>query len=692
MSNIFKAPTNNNNNHHEQSFVTRSETSLFSTIEQQPVTTLPAGVTSMEDYVKQRGGNRPIKKVLIANNGMAATKSIMSMRQWAYMELGDERAVQFVAMATPEDLKANAEFIRLADSFVEVPAGKNLNNYANVEVITRIAQEQGVDAVWPGWGHASENPKLPDTLKAMGIKFIGPPAPVMSVLGDKIAANILAQTAKVPSIPWSGSYGGPDNGPLQAELNEEGTIPDEIFEKATCRSVEEAVEAAKQIGYENGIMIKASEGGGGKGIRFVDNEEDLKNAYIQVQNEVIGSPIFLMQLCKNARHLEVQIVGDEHGNAIALNGRDCSTQRRFQKIFEEGPPTIAKKETFKQMELAAQRLTQQIGYVGAGTVEYLYNADTDKYFFLELNPRLQVEHPVTEGVTGVNLPATQLQVAMGIPLYNIPEIRRFYGKTDVYGTSPIDFLEEDYPDINTHVIAARITAENPDEGFKPTSGSIERIKFQSTSSVWGYFSVGANGGIHEFADSQFGHLFAKGATREQARKALILALKEIEVRGEIRTTVEYLVQLLETPAFIENKIDTSWLDGIIREKSVTVEMPEHLTVTSAAIFKAFQHVQDSTEDVKESFRKGQVSVGGIPGINSFNVEVAYKDTKYPFHVERVAPDVYQLKCGDSLIEAQITLTAEGALLATFGGETHRIFGMDEPLGLRLVLDGNTILM
>ncbi|GKY96268.1 hypothetical protein MPSEU_000586300 [Mayamaea pseudoterrestris] len=671
----------------------RTETTLFSTLEESKASSsIDTGVKSMEDYVRERGGDRPIKKVLIANNGMAATKSIMSMRQWAYMELGDERAVTFVAMATPEDLKANAEFVRLADSFVEVPAGKNLNNYANVEVITRIAQEQNVDAVWPGWGHASENPKLPNTLKEMGIKFIGPTAPVMSVLGDKIAANILAQTAQVPSIPWSGSYGGPNDGPLQAELNEEGTIPQEIFEKATCRSVEEAVEAAKRIGYENGIMIKASEGGGGKGIRFVDNEDDLKNAYIQVQNEVIGSPIFLMQLCKNARHLEVQIVGDEHGNAIALNGRDCSTQRRFQKIFEEGPPTIAKRETFKQMELAAQRLTQQIGYVGAGTVEYLYNADTDKFFFLELNPRLQVEHPVTEGITGVNLPATQLQVAMGIPLFNIPEIRRFYGKSDVYGTSPIDFIEEDYPDINSHVIAARITAENPDEGFKPTSGSIERIKFQSTSSVWGYFSVGANGGIHEFADSQFGHLFAKGATREQARKALILALKEIEVRGEIRTTVEYLVQLLETPAFIENTIDTSWLDGIIREKSVSVDMPEHLTVTSAAIFKAFQHVQDTTEEVKESFRKGQTSVSGIPSINSFNIEVAYKDIKYPFRVERIAADVYRLSCGESTIDAQVTLTAEGALLATFGGETHRIFGMDEPLGLRLVLDGNTILM
>jgi acetyl-CoA carboxylase/biotin carboxylase 1 len=352
----------------------------MSTVEE-AATTSSAGVRALEDYVKARGGDRVIKKVLIANNGMAATKSIISMRQWAYMELGDERAIQFVAMATAEDLKANAEFVRLADSFVEVPAGKNSNNYANVDIIVKVALEQGVDAVWPGWGHASENPKLPATLTNLGIKFIGPTAPVMSVLGDKIGANILAQTAKVPSIPWSGSFGGENDGPLVAELTDEGTIPVDTFEKATCRTVEEAIEAAQRIGYENGLMIKASEGGGGKGIRFVDNEADLRNAYIQVQNEVIGSPIFLMQLCKNARHLEVQIVGDQHGNAVALNGRDCSTQRRFQKIFEEGPPTIAKPDTFRKMEKAAQRLTQNIGYIGAGTVEYLYNADTDAFFF-----------------------------------------------------------------------------------------------------------------------------------------------------------------------------------------------------------------------------------------------------------------------------------------------------------------------
>ena len=647
---------------------------------------------TVEEFVQERGGDRSIRKILIANNGMAATKYIISMRQWAYAEFGDERAIQFVAMATPEDLKANAEFIRLADSFVEVPGGKNLNNYANVDVITELAQQQGVDGVWPGWGHASENPKLPNTLNAMGIKFIGPTGPVMSVLGDKIAANILAQTAQVPSIPWSGSFGGPDDGPLQANLNAEGTIPLEIFEKGTARNVEEAVAAAARIGYENGIMIKASEGGGGKGIRFVDNEEDLRNAYIQVENEVVGSPIFIMQLCKNARHIEVQIMGDQHGKAVALNGRDCSTQRRFQKIFEEGPPAIVPKETFHEMELAAQRLTQNIGYQGAGTVEYLYNADSNDYYFLELNPRLQVEHPVTEGITNVNVPATQLQVAMGIPLSSIPEVRQFYGREDIYGTDPIDFLTERYPDVDSHVIAARITAENPDEGFKPTSGSIERIKFQSTPNVWGYFCVGANGGIHEFADSQFGHLFAKGPDRESARKALVLALKEMEVRGDIRNSVEYLVKLLETDAFKQNTIDTAWLDGIIKEKSVGVEMPSHLVVVSAAVFKAFEHVKSATEAVKESFRKGQTSTGDIPGINSFDIEVAYMDTKYPFHVERTSPDVYRFTLAGNVIDVEVTETAEGALLADFGGESHRIFGMEEPLGLRLSLDGSTILM
>ena len=167
---------------------------------------------------------RVIQRILIANNGMAATKAILSMRQWAYVTLGDERALEFVALATRDDLNANAEFIRLADTFVEVPSGSNKNNYANVDLIVKIAEEQQVDAVWPGWGHASENPKLPTNLKAKGIQFIGPTAPVMFALGDKVSANILAQTADVPSIPWSG-------GGIKSGLNAEGVIPQDIFNK-----------------------------------------------------------------------------------------------------------------------------------------------------------------------------------------------------------------------------------------------------------------------------------------------------------------------------------------------------------------------------------------------------------------------------------------------------------------------------
>ena len=212
-----------------------------------------------------------------------------------------------------------------------------------------------------------------------------------------------------------------------------------------------------------------------------------------------GSPVFLVQLCAGARHLEVQVVGDGQGQAIALGGRDCSTQRRFQKIFEEGPPIVAPDDVFVDMMKSAVQLCKSLNYRSAGTIEYLYQPDTKKYYFLELNPRLQVEHPVTEGITGVSLPGTQLHIAMGIPLYNVPEVRAFYGK-DFDGIGEFD-LNEFKPNsqYDRHVIAARITAENPDEGFKPTSGKIERINFQSSTKVWGYFSVMADGGVHECA-------------------------------------------------------------------------------------------------------------------------------------------------------------------------------------------------
>eukprot|EP01033_Poteriospumella_lacustris_P003046 gene3046-2231_t len=628
------------------------------------------------------GGKRVIQRILIANNGMAATKSILSMRQWAYTVLGDERAIEFVAMATRDDLNANAEFIRLADTFVEVPSGSNKNNYANVDLICKIAEKEKVDAVWPGWGHASENPKLPATLKAMGIQFIGPTSSVMAALGDKVSANILAQTAKVPSIPWSGDG-------IECPLNEEGVIPEEIFKKACVFNAEEAAQTAEKIGYP--VMIKASEGGGGKGIRLAKSPEELRTNFIQVQNEVPGSPIFMMQLCTQARHLEVQIVGDEHGNAIALNGRDCSTQRRFQKIFEEGPPVVAPPEIFREMERSAQRLTQSIGYIGAGTVEYLYNAASNKYYFLELNPRLQVEHPVTEGITGVNLPALQLQVAMGIALDSVPEVRQFFGRAPET-SDHIDFLQENYQYPKNHIIAARITAENPDEGFKPTSGKIERVKFQSTNKVWGYFSVGANGGIHEYADSQFGHIFASGPTREDARKSLVLALKDLDVRGDIRTTVEYLIKLLETKEFKENTIDTSWLDGIIREKSVSVLVEPQVVALSGAIYRTHMHIASQTKEFVDALTKGQTSLQNVKNMLSFPIEITYDNTKYSFRVTSLGPNHYVLKINGQDIEVRIREQPDKSLLCTVGGENYQLFGQEEPLGLRMKINGATVMI
>jgi len=640
---------------------------------------MAAKVTSLKEYVDSKGGRRVIRRILIANNGMAATKAILSMRQWAFMELGSSEELEFVAMASPDDLKANAEFIRLANSYVEVPAGKNCNNYANVQLILDIAKQQKVDAVWPGWGHASENPELPRTLKTMGMTFLGPNEQVMHALGDKIASTILAQSAGVPCIPWNGDG-------ITAEIQADGSLPQEPFKKACLQSYEEALACSKRIGYP--VVLKASEGGGGKGIRKANTDEELKLGWEQVVAEVVGSPIFMMQLCTGARHLEVQLVGDEHGDVIALSGRDCSTQRRFQKIFEEGPPTIAPRDGFRKAEQAAQRLAMSVGYQGAGTVEYLYKVDGGGFYFLELNPRLQVEHPVTEGITGVNMPALQLAVGMGIPLSRVPDIRRFYG-LDSLGDSKIDFLNDTYVYPTQHVMAARITAENPEDGFRPTSGKIERVRFQSSPSVWGYFSVGSNGCIHEYADSQFGHIFAKGPTREHARKALQLALQNVHIAGDIRNPVEYLVELAETQEFRENTIDTAWLDRLIAEKSVKTKFHTSDAIFYAACFRSHQQVKTKTQNMIDALGRGHLPLkNDLRLLQGFQIEVAYDSTKYLWTVCRTKEDAYALTIGGSTFEAQIREQPDGSLYIKCRNCVTQVTGNEEPLGLRLRIEGS----
>ncbi|KAK5946859.1 acetyl-coenzyme-A carboxylase [Knufia obscura] len=650
--------------------------------------------SKVKDFVQASDGHSVITSVLIANNGIAAVKEIRSVRKWAYETFGDERAIQFTVMATPEDLAANADYIRMADQYVEVPGGTNNNNYANVELIVDIAERTGAHAVWAGWGHASENPKLPESLAASPKKiiFIGPPGSAMRSLGDKISSTIVAQHAKVPCIPWSGE------GVADVEVDKEGivTVTDETYAKGCVNSPEEGLEAARKIGFP--VMVKASEGGGGKGIRKVDNESDFVSLYNAAASEIPGSPIFIMKLAGNARHLEVQLLADQYGNNISLFGRDCSVQRRHQKIIEEAPVTIAGPEIFRQMEAAAVRLGELVGYVSAGTVEYLYSHADNAFYFLELNPRLQVEHPTTEMVSGVNLPAAQLQVAMGIPLHRVRDIRLLYG-VDPHTTSEIDFhfskpesmKLQRRPQAKGHCTACRITSEDPNEGFKPSGGTIHDLNFRSSSNVWGYFSVSSASSIHSFSDSQFGHIFAYGENRAASRKHMIVALKELNIRGDFKTTVEYLIRLLETPAFEGNTITTGWLDQLITNK-LTAERPDPvLAVIAGATTKAHVASEGCIAEYRKGLEKGQVPSKDILK-TVFGIDFIYDGERYKFTATRSSKTSYHLFINGTKCTVGVRPLADGGLLMLLGGKSHSIYWKDEPGATRVSVDGKTALL
>lgn len=651
---------------------------------------------SVDEFVQFVGGDHNIQKILIANNGIGAVKAIRSIRRWAYETFGDERKIQFVAMATPEDLNANAEYIRLADEVVDVPGGSNNNNYANVNLICEIADRLEVDAVMPLWGHASENPNLPASLLKCNrkITFMGPQAEPMQALGDKIGSTIIAQSAGVPTIAWNGDH-------LKVDYKVDG-ISAEVYNEANVKTTEEAIECCTRIGFP--VMIKASEGGGGKGIRKVLKLDDVATLFRQVQGEVPGSPIFVMKLATSCRHIEVQLIADKYGDAIALSGRDCSVQRRHQKIIEEGPPVATNPTVFREMERAAVALAKTVGYSAAGTVEYLYVEETQEFAFLELNPRLQVEHPVTENILGINLPAILLQIAMGAPLHRIGDIRKLYNRHP-NGKDTIDYEYSEPKPVLRHCIAVRVTAENPESGFQPTSGVIEELHFRSSPDVWGYFSVNGSSVIHEFADSQFGHVFAHGVDREAARRAMVVALRELEIRGEIRTTMEYIVKLLQSEAYVNNQIDTAWLDHQLSKQQssstqttdatsaidVSSPKPIKLIAICGAALQGFQQLQKRGTSFVDLLRVGQ-----IPSRDSLaqevDLELIYEGVKFKVTCVLRGPKTLAISCNGDEESVTIRLLSDGGYLMDVAGKSHVAYLREEGNGCsRLLLDGQTCL-
>ncbi|KAI1717267.1 carboxyl transferase domain-containing protein [Ditylenchus destructor] len=610
---------------------------------------------------------RCIKKILVATNGIAAVKCILSMRKLLMQLFKDDRIIKFICLTTEQEIQSKAEYLKMADYIVFSPAGANTSNYANVDEIVQHAVRQNVDAVWAGWGHASENPKLPEELNRNNIVFIGPPSRAMFALGDKIASTIIAQTVDIPTIEWSGSgLKAPE--PTSSDVAEEMNIPEATYLEACVSTVEEGLTSLSKKKIPYPIMIKASEGGGGKGIRKCNNDEEFRLNFRRVVAEVPGSPIFLMRCMMNARHIEVQLIGDQYGNVIPIFTRDCSIQRRHQKIIEEAPAGIVPEHILRAMQQDAVNLAKKVGYVSAGTVEYMYVPAEQKYYFLELNPRLQVEHPCTEMVANINIPAIQLQIAMGIPLHRIVDIRLFFGM-DRYGTT---CLPEDQirTDTNICVIAARITSEDPAEGFRPSSGSVEVLNFQSNQNVWGYFSVASTGKVHEFADSQFGHLFAKGTTRYEAISALLCALKELELRATFTSQVNYLVGLLHEEQFENNDFHTGWLDARIASKvQKMAELPLHVTIAIGATCIGHARIAEVFSKFQTSLERGQI----LPKselTETWEVEMVHNNVKYSVLVNRFGAINFLVYLNGCEITTEVRELGNGTLLVTYSDQSY----------------------
>ena len=438
-------------------------------------------------------------RILIANRGEIAVRLVRACR-----ELGISPAVAYA----PIDRDTLA--VELADVAVELKGDTPRSCYLDIEGLVAAAKKVGAEAIHPGYGFVSENADFSRLCRDSGVVFIGPSPEVIYGLGNKNQARKLMTSAGLPIVP------GTDD-----------PVP----------TVEEAVEYAKSIGYP--LLIKASGGGGGRGMRKVENEAELLQAFPQARSEsqaAFGSgELFLEKYVERPRHVEIQILGDSHGNAVYLGERECSIQRRFQKMIEEAPSPALTPELRERMGQAAVAGAKKLGYCGAGTFEFLVDAHLN-FYFLEVNTRLQVEHPVTEQITGLDLVKLQIRVAHGEVL-------------------PIT---QDDVQLRGWAMECRITCEDPYRGFLPTPGKIERLHLPAGPGVrvdthlyQGYEVPGA-------FDSMVAKLITTGRDREEARTRMLVALREFQLAG-ISHTIPFHLAVLEHPEFVAGNLTTHFL-------------------------------------------------------------------------------------------------------------------------------------
>ena len=443
----------------------------------------------------------PITKILVANRGEIAVRIIRAAR-----ELGI-RTVQAVSAADREMLAA-----RLADEVVEIGPAHARKSYLDVEAVLRGALESGADAVHPGYGFLSENADFAERVEAAGLVFIGPRPETIRAMGDKATARAMAAAAGVPTVPGS-----------------EGRV----------EGVEAARHVAKEIGYP--VMIKASAGGGGRGIRIAESPSELEALIPQASAEAAAAfgdgGLYLERFVHQARHVEVQILGDG-ARAIHLYERECSLQRRRQKVWEEAPAACLSPEAREALCASAVRLAESVGYRGAGTLEYLYDAGTGEFFFIEMNTRIQVEHPVTEMITDIDLVRAMIRVCAGEPLA--------YAQADVA--------------LRGHAIEVRINAEDPSRDFLPAPGTVDTLRVPGGMGVRFDTMLYPGYAVPPFYDSLLGKLIVWDETRAAAIARLSRALGELEVGG-VPTTVALHQALAADDEVRAGDFHTRWLEG-----------------------------------------------------------------------------------------------------------------------------------
>src|SRR6202522_1541817 len=431
----------------------------------------------------------------------------------AVRDLSAETGARIETVALYTDADRTATFVREADLGYDLgPA--SARPYLDLAVLERALRESGADAAWVGWGFVAEDPAFAELCDRLGVSFVGPSADAMRRLGDKIGAKLIAEEVGVPVAPWS-----------------RGAVDD----------LADAVRAAGEIGYP--LMLKATAGGGGRGIRVITSQAELADAYERTRMEAeraFGSGVvFLERLVTGARHVEVQLIADGQGVAWALGVRDCSVQRRNQKIIEESASPVLTPGQAADLKVSAERLALAVGYCGAATVEFLYHPGEGRFAFLEVNTRLQVEHPVTELTTGVDLVRLQLHVAAG-------------GR-----------LEGPRPAERGHAIEARLNAEDPDRDFAPSPGRIARLDLPAGPGVRVDTGVSEGDTIPADFDSMIAKIIAYGHDRAEALGRLRRAMAETTVIIEGgATNKSFVLDLLDQPEVIDASADTGWIDRV----------------------------------------------------------------------------------------------------------------------------------